>query len=150
MDEALKEARKALSKNEIPVGAIIVLDGKVIGRGHNLPITSNDPSAHAEIRALRAACRRIGNYRLSGTEMYVTLEPCVMCAGALLQARIGRLYFGASDAKGGYRKFRPDLLASLDANHRLEVIGGVLEKACTAMLQGFFKTVRQGKRKKRL
>jgi tRNA(adenine34) deaminase len=142
---ALEEARKAGGEEEIPVGAVVVLSGEIIGRGHNSPIASNDPSAHAEIAALRSACRNIGNYRLPEAEMYVTLEPCVMCAGALLHARIARLYFGASDPKGGFRRFAPLLLSHPDANHRVEVVGNILETACSALLQDFFRK-RRGKK----
>jgi tRNA(adenine34) deaminase len=144
MQAALEEARKAQKVEEIPVGAVVVSSGEIIGRGHNSPISSSDPSAHAEIAALRSACRNLGNYRLPGAELYVTLEPCVMCAGALLHARVARLYFGASDPKGGFRRLAPLLLSNPDPNHRVEVIGNIAESACSELLQAFFQK-RRGK-----
>jgi tRNA(adenine34) deaminase len=135
---AMELAREAESSGEVPIGAIVVLDDRVIGRGRNSPIERNDPTAHAEILALREASAAIGNYRLEGATLYCTLEPCVMCAGALVAARVSRLVFGARDLRfGGVRsKFRvadSDLL-----NHRLEIVEGVLAAECTEMLQTFF------------
>jgi tRNA(adenine34) deaminase len=138
MRMALELAHEAAAAGEVPVGAVVVLGGRVIGRGSNAPILRNDPTAHAEIVALREAAAAVGNYRLSEATLYVTLEPCVMCAGALVQARVRRLVFGARDLRfGGVRsKFR--LADSELLNHRVEVVEGVLAAECTALLQEFF------------
>ena len=131
-------AREAEREGEVPVGALVVIDGRVIGRGRNSPISRNDPTAHAEILALREAGAATGNYRLEGATMYATLEPCVMCAGALVAARISRLVFGARDLRfGGVRsKFQ---LADADVlNHRAEIVEGVLGAECAELLQHFF------------
>jgi len=136
--QALELAREAERAGEVPVGAIVVLNGEVIGRGRNSPISSNDPTAHAEILALREAAAAIRNYRVEGATLYVTLEPCVMCAGALVQARVSRLVFGTRDLRfGGVRsKFR---LADADVlNHRVEVVEGVLGAECAELIQNFF------------
>ncbi len=136
--EALALAGQAEAEGEVPVGAVVVYQDRVIGRGRNGPIASNDPTAHAEVLAIRAAAQALGNYRLEGCTLYVTLEPCVMCAGALVQARLDRLVFGARDLRfGGIRsKFR---LADADTlNHRLEITEGVLGAECTELLQRFF------------
>ncbi len=136
--QALVLAREAERAGEVPVGAIVVLDGQVIGRGRNSPISTNDPTAHAEILALREAAATISNYRIEGASLYCTIEPCVMCAGALVAARISRLVFGARDLRfGGVRsKFR---LADADVlNHRIEIIEGVLGAECTELIQRFF------------
>jgi tRNA(adenine34) deaminase len=135
---AMELAREAEGSGEVPIGAIVVLEDRVIGRGRNSPIERNDPTAHAEILALREASAAIGNYRLEGATLYCTLEPCVMCAGALVAARVSRLVFGARDLRfGGVRsKFRvadSDLL-----NHRVEIVEGVLAADCTELLQRFF------------
>ena len=145
MGEALKEARKASAKGEIPVGAILARNGEIIGQGHNCSIEKNDPTAHAEIVALREAARQTGNYRLPGTEIYVTLEPCIMCAGALLHARINRLFFGAPDPKGGYRKLDPFLLSSSALNHRIQVREGIREEECSEILKSFFLALRENR-----
>ena len=134
-------ARDAERGGEVPVGAVVVLDGRVIGRGRNSPITRNDPTAHAEILALREAAAATGNYRLEGATMYATLEPCVMCAGALVAARVSRLVFGARDLRfGGVRsKFR---LADADVlNHRVEIVEGVLGAECAELLQASFSLI---------
>jgi tRNA(adenine34) deaminase len=136
--EALELARDAERGGEVPVGAVVVLDGRVMGRGRNSPIVRNDPTAHAEILALREAAAATGNYRLEGATMYATLEPCVMCAGALVAARVSRLVFGARDLRfGGVRsKFR---LADAEVlNHRVEIVEGVLGAECAELLQRFF------------
>jgi tRNA(adenine34) deaminase len=138
MARALELARQAEAAGEVPVGAVVVLDGSIIGSGRNSPIAANDPTAHAEIAALREAGRTLGNYRIGHATMYVTIEPCVMCAGALVQARIARLVFGARDLRfGGVRsKFR---LADAEVlNHRLEIEEGVLGAECAELLQRFF------------
>ena len=143
MRAALAEARRALEAGEVPVGAIVVLDGQIIGCGFNQPIGANDPTAHAEIVALRAASRARGNYRLVGTTLYVTIEPCLMCVGAMVHARVGTLVFGATEPKSGavVSSCRAHELPSL--NHRVEVVGGVLEEDCRAIIQEFFKTRRR-------
>lgn len=136
--EALELAREAERGGEVPVGAVVVLGGRVVGRGRNSPILRNDPTAHAEILALREAAAATGNYRLEGATMYATLEPCVMCAGALVAARVSRLVFGARDLRfGGVRsKFR---LADADVlNHRVQIVEGVLGAECAELLQRFF------------
>jgi tRNA(adenine34) deaminase len=138
MQEALELARGAQERGEVPVGAVLVLDEKVIGRGANSPIAAHDPTAHAEILALREAARAVGNYRVEGATLYSTIEPCVMCAGALVAARIARVVFGARDIRfGGVRsKFR--LADSEILNHRVEVVEGVLGFECAQLLRDFF------------
>lgn len=138
MTEALSLAAEAEAAGETPVGALVVLEGVVIGRGRNSPISRNDPTAHAEVLALREAASNIGNYRLTGSTLYVTLEPCVMCAGAIVHSRVKRLVFGARDLRfGGVRsKFR--LADSELLNHRVEVIEGVGAPESTRLLQNFF------------
>jgi tRNA(adenine34) deaminase len=138
MAEALELARQAEAQGEVPVGAVVVVDQEVRGRGFNSPIRLNDPTAHAEILALREAAGNIGNYRLEGATLYSTLEPCVMCAGALVAARVGRLVFGARDLRfGGVRsKFR---LADAEIlNHRVDVVEGVCGAECLSMVKRFF------------
>jgi tRNA(adenine34) deaminase len=138
MAEALEEARRAAAAGEVPVGAVVVLDGRVIGRGYNAPIAACDPTAHAEIVALRAAAREAGNYRLPGSTLYVTVEPCPMCCGALLHARVARLVFGAADPKAGAVQSLYRLLEDPRLNHAVAVTGGVLGDACAALLREFF------------
>ena len=139
MRRALELARNAEAKGEVPVGALLVRDGREIGSGWNRPIGDSDPTAHAEIVALRAAALALGNYRLTGTTLYVTLEPCAMCAGAMLHARVGRLVFGAADPKAGAAGSVIDLARSPDFNHRMQVTAGVLAEECRALLQEFFR-----------
>ena len=138
MRKALSQANKAESEGEVPVGAVIVRDGVVLGAGHNSPIGDSDPSAHAEMNALRAACRAAGNYRLEGASIYVTLEPCVMCAGALVHARVKRLVYGARDLRFGGAGSKFQVADSELLNHRLEVTEGVLGAECLLLLQRFF------------
>ncbi|MDR1848567.1 MAG: tRNA adenosine(34) deaminase TadA [Zoogloeaceae bacterium] len=138
MREALYQAASASCLGEVPVGAIVVCAGEIVGRGFNTPIGDNDPSAHAEIIALRDAGRTLGNYRLPNCELFVTLEPCVMCAGAILQARIARVVYGARDPKTGAHGSVLDLFAETRLNHQTRVVGGVLAKACGELLQTFF------------
>ena len=138
MREALAEARLARGRGEVPVGAVVVLDGAVVGRGSNQPIHAADPTAHAEIVALRAAARAAGNYRLTGAVLYATVEPCLMCAGALVHARIGRLVFGAAEPKAGAVRSTMRALDHPALNHRVEVTRGVLEPECTELIQAFF------------
>ena len=138
MEQALALAHAAAARGEVPVGAIVVRDGVVIGRGGNAPIAANDPTAHAEIAALREAAAALGNYRLPGCEIYVTLEPCAMCAGAIMHARLSRLVFGARDPKTGACGSVVDLFANARLNHHTSVVGGVAEEACASLLTGFF------------
>ena len=139
---ALAEAARARDAGEVPVGAVVVLDGRVIGAGFNHPITASDPTAHAEIVALRAAAGTLGNYRLTGTTMYVTVEPCLMCVGALIHARVATVVYGATEPRAGavVSMTRAHEFAGL--NHRLEAIGGVLEDDCREVMQVFFKARR--------
>ena len=138
MGEALVLARAAGARGEVPVGAIVVKDGAVVGRGGNAPISANDPTAHAEIAALREAANVIGNYRLPGCELYVTLEPCPMCAGAIMHARIARLVFGANDPKTGACGSVVDLFAQTRLNHHATVTRGVRNDECGRLLSDFF------------
>ena len=138
MDAALALARAAGRRGEVPVGAVVVCDGTIIGRGGNAPIAASDPTAHAEIAALREAGQACGNYRLPGCELYVTIEPCAMCAGAILHARIARVVFGARDPKTGACGSVIDLFAEPRLNHHAEVIAGVRAEACGALLSEFF------------
>jgi tRNA(adenine34) deaminase len=138
MRRALELARHAGEAGEVPVGALVVMNDEVIGEGWNQPIVSHDPTAHAEIVALRAAAQRMKNYRLPGAYLYVTLEPCAMCAGAVVHARIERVVYGAPDPKAGAAGSVFNLLQSASLNHRAEVIGGVMSDECGRMLQQFF------------
>lgn len=144
MDVALEEARKALAAGEVPVGAIVVVDGRIVGRGFNQPISSVDPTAHAEVVALRAAARAVGNYRVTGATVYVTLEPCLMCAGALVHARVARLVFGAREPKTGAVRSTMQGLDQPTLNHRVEVVEGVRADECRALVQEFFQARRVG------
>jgi len=143
MADALAFAREAGSRGEVPVGAVVVRDDKVLGRGGNSPILHNDPTAHAEIAALREAASAAGNYRLTGAALYVTIEPCVMCAGAIMHARIGRLVFGARDPKTGACGSVVDLFAERRLNHHATVVAGVRADECGALLSDFFAARRQ-------
>ena len=138
MGLALDLAREAGATGEVPVGALVVLEGEIVGRGFNQPIGRSDPTAHAEIMALRDAAAQLGNYRLPGCSLYVTLEPCTMCAGAIMHARIARVVFGASDPKTGVAGSVIDLFAEERLNHHAEIVGGVLEAECGSMLSAFF------------
>ncbi|RMF97974.1 MAG: tRNA adenosine(34) deaminase TadA, partial [Gammaproteobacteria bacterium] len=139
MRRALALARAAAAAGEVPVGAVLVRDGQPLAMARNAPIETHDPTAHAEIRVLRQAGHRVGNYRLPGSVLYVTLEPCPMCAGALVHARVERLVFGAADPRVGAAGTVFDLVDNQALNHRLAVAGGVLEPACRELLQGFFR-----------
>ena len=143
MGLALDLARQAAALDEVPVGAVVVRDGAVIGRGFNRPIGGNDPTAHAEVAALRDAARADGNYRLPGTTLYVTLEPCAMCIGAIFHARVARVVFGARDPKTGAAGSVIDLFAEPRLNHHAIVEGGVLAAECGALLSSFFAARRQ-------
>ncbi|MGH8499856.1 MAG: tRNA adenosine(34) deaminase TadA [Methylococcales bacterium] len=138
MHEALAMARQARLTDEVPVGAVVVSNGEIVGRGFNSPISKKDPTAHAEIQALRDAAEKIGNYRLTDCLLYVTLEPCPMCAGAIMQARIARLVYGAADPKAGACGSVVNLLREARLNHHTEVVGGVLSEECGEMLRRFF------------
>jgi len=138
MDLALAEAKKAQAAGEVPVGAVIAADGLVIARGFNQPISLNDPTAHAEIAALREACRKVGNYRLSNATMYCTVEPCMMCAGAMIHARLARLVFGTPDPKAGSAGSIYNVLTDPRLNHRVEVVSGIREDECAGLLRDFF------------
>ncbi len=142
MRHALELARQAAEAGEVPVGAVVVLDGVVIGRGHNAPIGAHDPTAHAEIVAIRAAARALGNYRLTGATLVVTVEPCLMCVGAMVHARIGTVVYGTAEPKAGALSstIAAHELASL--NHRLQAVGGVLEAECRELMQAFFRARR--------
>jgi tRNA(adenine34) deaminase len=142
MNEALREARKALKINEVPIGCVIVKNGRVIGRGHNRTIRANDPTAHAEIIAIRKAARATGNYRLTNCDLYVTIEPCVMCAGAIIWARLRRVVFGAWEAKAGACGSVVNIVDNRSFNHRAKCTGGVMESDCLCLIKDFFKTRR--------
>ena len=142
MERALEQARRALQSGEVPVGALIVKDGEVLGAGHNRNLLDRDPTAHAEIVALRQAAAHLGNHRLTGCTMYATIEPCAMCAGALIHARIGRLVFGASDPKAGAAGSMLQVLNHPGLNHQMEVTAGVLADKCSEILQDFFRRKR--------
>jgi tRNA(adenine34) deaminase len=135
---ALELGRTARQRGEVPVGAVVVLDGVVIGEGFNQPISTNDPTAHAEIVALRDAARRIGNYRLPGATVYVTIEPCQMCVGAMVHARIARVVYGAREPKAGAIESAMRAHEHPSLNHRMEAVGGVLEDECREVIQAFF------------
>ncbi len=138
MEAALREALRAQANDEVPVGAVVVHEGKIIGRGYNRNRSDSDPTAHAEIVALREAGRTLGNYRLEGCEMFVTIEPCAMCCGALVHARLARLVYGADDAKAGAVRSVMQVLNHAQLNHSMQVQGGVLAGKCTQMMQAFF------------
>jgi len=142
MREALAEARQALAEGEVPVGAVVVSAGEVIGRGHNSPVSLGDPTAHAEVLALRDAARKVGNYRLPGGTLYVTVEPCPMCAGACLQSRVARVVFGARDPKAGALVSLYRLVDDSRLPHRAQVVEGVLVEECGALLRMFFRQKR--------
>jgi len=139
MRAALEQAREARRRNEVPVGAVVVLDGRIVGAGFNQPIASADPTAHAEIVALREAARRLGNYRLTGATLYVTVEPCLMCVGAMVHARVATLVYGAREPKAGAVESTQRAHEHAALNHRVAVVGGVLEDECRHVLQEFFK-----------
>jgi len=138
MQLALEQARRAWAQGEVPVGAVVVKDGEVIATGYNQPIGSHDPTAHAEIVALRAAADKLGNYRLPGCELYVTLEPCAMCSGAMMHARLARVVYAAVDPKTGACGSVLNLFGEAQLNHHTEVVGGVLAEQSSAMLKQFF------------
>jgi tRNA(adenine34) deaminase len=138
MREALVEARKAYDEGEVPIGALVLLDGKIIGRGHNSPIQRKDPSAHAEILALRQAAANMANYRLPGSILVVTIEPCIMCLGAMIQARVDGLIYGAADPKAGAVQSCFQLAETNSLNHRVCATSGILAEECSAIIKSFF------------
>jgi len=142
MQKALEEAEKSLSKNEVPVGAVIVLGGEIIGRGHNQPISKRDPTSHAEIEAIRNASEEIKNYRLKGADLYVTLEPCAMCFGAIVHSRISNIFFGAGDQKSGVCGSCEDLSEKKYFNHKPHITGHIMANECSKILKDFFKAKR--------
>jgi tRNA(adenine34) deaminase len=143
MQAALALAREARERGEVPVGAVLVMDGEILGRGFNQPVSLNDPTAHAEIVALRQAGQESGNYRLTGSTMYVTIEPCQMCVGAMIHARVARLVYGTPEPKAGAIESAMRAHEHPSLNHRLEVTGRVLEAECRDVIQSFFKGRRQ-------
>ena len=145
MQEALRAAQRALEAGEVPVGAVVVHDGKIVGRGYNRNLSDSDPTAHAEVVALREAGTTIGNHRLGECELFATIEPCAMCAGALVHARIRRLVYGADDPKAGAVHSVIRVLNHPGANHRMEIRGGVLAGRCAELLQEFFRARRGGR-----
>ena len=147
MRRALREAARGVEEGEVPVGALVVREGHVVARAHNRPIGLKDPSAHAEILVLRRAARRLGNYRLTGCTLYATIEPCAMCAGTIVQARLRRVVFGASDPKAGASGSVLTVLNHPKLNHQVEIVKGVLAEECATMLRGFF-AARRGKQPK--
>lgn len=142
MRQAFKLAKRAQARNEVPVGAIVVIDDKIVGKGYNKPISASDPTAHAEVIALRAAAKKIGNYRLTNATLYVTLEPCLMCVGAMVHARIKRLVFGAYDAKAGAVESVFPLSHQTWLNHRFLYTGNILAAECGRILSDFFRARR--------
>ena len=142
MREALAEAAQAAERGEVPVGAVVVRDGEIVGRGCNQPITAHDPAAHAEIMAMRAAGQRLGNYRLTNTTLYVTVEPCLMCVGAMVHARIGTLVFGTAEPKAGAIESTQRAHEHPALNHRLVIVSGVLASDCQQLMRRFFQNRR--------
>lgn len=144
--QALREAEAAQEADEVPIGAVVVHEGQIIGRGHNQNKTLQDPTAHAEMIAISAACNRVQSRYLEQATLYVTVEPCSMCAGAIVLARLGRLVFGAADPKAGACGSLFDLVRDPRLNHRVEVTSGVLQAECAAMISSFFEKIRQGRK----
>jgi tRNA(adenine34) deaminase len=143
MDAALEQARLALAAGEVPIGAVLVIDDAIVARGFNQPISACDPTAHAEVLVLRDAARVVGNYRLTAADVYVTVEPCLMCVGALVHARVRRVIYGAAEPKTGGLVSTIRLLDTPGVNHRFEVIGGVRDEAARELMQQFFRERRQ-------
>ena len=145
MKEALKEAKKAELIDEVPIGCVIVKDDKIIARGHNQRETNQSPIGHAEIIAINKASKKLKSWRLEGCDIYVTLEPCIMCSGAIIQSRISKVYYGASDPKGGALGSSINVLEAKNINHHPEVISGVMEEECSKIITNYFKQKRQSK-----
>ncbi|MER2227799.1 MAG: tRNA adenosine(34) deaminase TadA [Carnobacterium sp.] len=150
MQEAIKEARKAKEKLEVPIGAIVVLNGEIIGRGHNRREESNDATTHAEMLAIQEANRNLGNWRLEEAQLFVTLEPCPMCSGAMILSRVKELYYGASDPKGGTAGTLMNLLTDERFNHQIQIESGLLEQECGELLSTFFRELRKRKKEEKL
>ncbi|MED0708129.1 tRNA adenosine(34) deaminase TadA [Aneurinibacillus aneurinilyticus] len=148
MGLAIEEARKAEALGEVPIGAVIVRDGQVVGRGYNLRETTKDPLAHAELLAIKEASKTMGGWRLIGATLYVTLEPCPMCAGAIVQARLPRIVYGAMDPKAGCAGSLMNLLQEERFNHQVEMMQGVREEECSELLKNFFRSLRERRKKK--
>jgi tRNA(adenine34) deaminase len=144
MHEAVSEAARAAERGEVPIGAVVVIGGEIVGRGHNHPIQAHDATAHAEIEAMRDAGRRLGNYRLTGATLYVTVEPCLMCVGAMVHARVETLVFGTPEPKAGAIESTQHAHEHPALNHRLTVVSGVLAKECADLIRGFFQQRRPG------
>ena len=142
MSTAIDLAKQAGERGEVPIGAVLILDDKIIGKGRNQSVELNDPSAHAEIQALREGGSKIGNYRLNGSKIYVTIEPCTMCVGALIHARIAKLIFGAREPKSGAASSANDILRQNSFNHRFKILEGILEDECSELMRNFFKARR--------
>lgn len=143
MQRALELAEQAASQGEVPVGAVLVLDGQIVGEGFNQPISSSDPTAHAELVALRDAASNIANYRIPGSTLYVTIEPCTMCAGAMIHARVERVVYGASEPKSGVVESNSNIFLGEHLNHKVLVTRGVLSEQCSTLLKNFFRKRRQ-------
>lgn len=146
MQAAIEQAKLADTLNEVPVGAVVVLDGQIIGRGFNQPISACDPTAHAEVMALRDAAKNIENYRLVDADLYVTVEPCTMCSGAIVHSRIRRIIYGTTEPKAGVAQSQEIIFTKPYFNHQVEVVSGVLAQACTDVIQAFFKRRREEKK----
>ncbi len=145
MKEAIKEAKKAELIDEVPIGCVIVKDDKIIARGHNQRETKQSPIGHAEIVAINKASKKLNSWRLEGCDIYVTLEPCIMCSGAIIQSRIRKVYYGAFDPKGGALGSSINVLDASNINHHPEVISGILQEECSKIISNYFKAKRQGK-----
>ena len=145
MKEAIKEAKKAELIDEVPIGCVVVKDGKIISRGHNIRETKQNPIGHAEIVAITKASRKLNSWRLDGCDIYITLEPCIMCSGAIIQSRIRHIYFGAFDPKGGALGSSIDVLKAENINHHPEITSGVLQEECSLLLTNYFKNKRKQK-----
>jgi len=146
MQAAIEQAKLAGQINEVPVGAVVVLDGQIIGRGFNQPIAACDPSAHAEVMALRDAAKNIENYRLVNADLYVTVEPCTMCSGAIVHSRVRRVIYGTTEPKAGVAQSQEQIFEKPYFNHQVDVIGGVLTQQCSEVIQAFFKRRREEKK----
>ncbi len=149
MQAAIEQAKLADQLNEVPVGAVVVLDGEIIGRGFNQPITAHDPTAHAEVMALRDAAKKVENYRLVNADLYVTVEPCTMCSGAIVHSRIRRLIYGTTEPKAGVAQSQDHIFSKAYFNHQVDVTSGVLAQTCTDVIQAFFKRRREEKKAER-
>ncbi|MBR0439973.1 MAG: tRNA adenosine(34) deaminase TadA [Bacilli bacterium] len=147
MKEAIKEAKKALLIDEVPIGCVIVKDNKIIARGHNVRESKNSPIGHAEIEAINKASKKLKSWRLEGCDIYITLEPCIMCSGAIIQSRIENIYFGASDPKGGALISSINVLDAKNINHRPKVHEGILKEECSSLISDYFKNKREEKKK---